>query len=121
MLPSLMHFEYGGTALTHGIGSWLRANGANGLVFPSARSDACVTVALGAIQHFHGWNFVDYRAAHAIPPMEGVIDTSQWDDFQSRGVSVDLRGPDEFNNAWTVQGIESYYAALRDLIIKGFQ
>ena len=22
MLPSLMHFEYGGTALTHGIGSW---------------------------------------------------------------------------------------------------
>jgi hypothetical protein len=121
MLPSLMHFEYGGCGLTDGIGSWLRAHNVNGLIFPSARSDVSVISGKGTVAEFHGWNFVDYREAHPMPVMEAVVDVAPWDSFDTRGISVTAQSLDENLTSWAVQGIETYYRELRSELLEGLQ
>lgn len=45
------------------VGQWLRRNGANGLIFPSARSNAFNTVVSGTPVEWGGWNLVVYSGA----------------------------------------------------------
>ena len=64
LLPSLMvQYHGGGNGATRIAGQWLRLLGADGLVFPSARSDSWVEVDHEAVRESHGWNLVDYRGA----------------------------------------------------------
>jgi hypothetical protein len=64
LLPSLMVQDHGGgNGATRIAGQWLRSLGADGLVFPSARSDSWVKADHGAVRDFYGWNLVDYRGA----------------------------------------------------------
>jgi hypothetical protein len=56
----------GGNGPTRIAGQWLRALGADALVFPSARSDSEVTVENGEVVSFAGWNLVDYREAEPV-------------------------------------------------------
>ena len=68
LLPSLMvQYHGGGNGATRIAGQWLRLLGADGLVFPSARSDSWVEVDHEAVRESHGWNLVDYRGADRRP------------------------------------------------------
>lgn len=67
MLPTLVFPGLGGSSFHQAVGAWLRSNGINGLVFPSARCN-CLTKMSPKPQNpneyylsFYGWNFVDYR------------------------------------------------------------
>jgi hypothetical protein len=67
LLPSLLtQMHGGGNGPTRIAGQWLRALGADALVFPSARSDSEVTVENGEVVSFAGWNLVDYREAEPV-------------------------------------------------------
>ena len=64
LLPSLAAQDLGGgNGATRIAGQWLRSLGADGLVFPSARSDASVQVRGDQPVASYGWNLVDYREA----------------------------------------------------------
>jgi hypothetical protein len=63
-LPALLSQSLGGgTTFIQGIGAWLRANGANALIYPSARSDSCAIVRNGTVIDSFGYILVDYRDA----------------------------------------------------------
>jgi hypothetical protein len=115
MLPSLMEYEYGGCELTHGIGGWLRAHSVNGLIFPSARSNAGTLAVNGRVMDFHGWNFVDYRNSPAVNEL--VIDASPWKDFTPPTSLAVGRGFELSLMEWFVTGIEDDYTSLRNQII----
>jgi hypothetical protein len=64
LLPSLMvQYQGGGNGATRIAGQWLRSLGADGLLFPSARSDSWVEADHETVRDFYGWNLVDYRGA----------------------------------------------------------
>jgi hypothetical protein len=64
LLPTLaVQCLGGGNGATRIAGQWLRSLGADGLVYPSARSNSFVEVRDGDVTAFHGWNLVDYRGA----------------------------------------------------------
>lgn len=63
ILPSLLDQARGGGNFDKLLGLYLRQLGVSGLVFPSVRSDAYTYAVNGEPAEFHGWSFVDYRAA----------------------------------------------------------
>lgn len=65
LLPTLVAQELGGNTVTRAIGAWLRWNGADALIYPSARNDSGVLAAGESVQCV-GWNLVDYRGANGL-------------------------------------------------------
>jgi hypothetical protein len=51
----------GGTTFIQGVGAWLRANGVEALIYPSARSDSRSVSCNGTIVESYGYILVDYR------------------------------------------------------------
>jgi hypothetical protein len=78
LLPSLATQTLGGGhGATRIAGLWLRALGADALVFPSARSDASVEIRDGHVIDSYGWNLVDFRGT--TPPRLLIFDmTKNW-------------------------------------------
>ena len=119
MLPSLMHPEYGGCAVTHGVGGWMRAHRIAGLVYPSARSNASATTEGNKLMGFHGWNFIDYRAAQDVKVGEGVVDGDPWPGFLLPGVELQVQAlPGTQKVGWQVRGVEDGYQRLRAQLIE---
>jgi hypothetical protein len=119
MVPSLMHPEYGGSAVTHGVGGWMRANHIAGLVYPSARSDAAAAAEGEKLLAFYGWNFIDYRAAEGVRVEEGVVDTDPWHGFLLPGVELQVYAPSDSQTvAWQVRGVELRYKKLRTQLLE---
>lgn len=120
MLPTLMHPELGGSAVTHGVGSWMRTSHVNALIFPSARSDATITFHEGKLTDFRGWNLVDYQAAEGIASGEAVEDHEPWYAFGELDRAFGLptgkleRAPvgTESAGSWVVRGIQTRYDGL---------
>ena len=65
LLPYLIFPVRGGSPITDAIGRWLRQNGTNALIYPSARNDVECVVENGLLTCTKGWNLVDYREAPA--------------------------------------------------------
>ena len=63
ILPSLLEQGLGGSDQLNAAGTWLRALGAQGVIFPSARTDASVTFERKKLVSSTGFNFVDYSNA----------------------------------------------------------
>jgi hypothetical protein len=63
LLPYLILPVRGGSPITDYIGKWLRNNGVNALIYPSARNDVECVVENGVLTRATGWNLVDYRDA----------------------------------------------------------
>lgn len=53
----------GGSTFIQGIGTWLRANGVNAIIYPSARSDSRTVVRDNVIVESFGYILLDYRGA----------------------------------------------------------
>jgi hypothetical protein len=82
-LPRLLgYFTYaqrGGSPITDAIGRYLRFEGIDALIFPSARCDVRVDFRKNELQNWGGWNLVDYRDApkpHARAAV--VIEPESW-------------------------------------------
>jgi hypothetical protein len=126
MLPTLMHPELGGCATTHGVGSWMRTSPVNALIFPSARSDAMVSVRQGQLAGFRGWNMVDYRRAAAIASGEVVVDQDPWYNFDelSRSFNLPARALEQApegspaEGSWAVHGNQARYDAVYQQIAR---
>ena len=56
----------GGTTFIQGVGAWLRAHGAEALIYPSARSDLRSVVRDGTVVESYGYILVDYRELAAV-------------------------------------------------------
>ncbi|MGY1680185.1 hypothetical protein [Geodermatophilus sp. SYSU D01176] len=125
LLPTLLVQRPGGGAGASLIaGQWLRCLGADGLVFPSVRSDASVTVRGGQLERSRGWNLVDFRDAPPIRLTSWDL-TSEWvrhvasevDDEPLAlysGVTVESgRRPWRRKGSWRVQGLEQVNADFR--------
>lgn len=79
LLPILMGALRGGNPVTESIGRWLRSLGANGLIYPSARSDVYVEVVDGTFRQSSGWKFVDYRGAPKTDtPLNLIQEPESW-------------------------------------------
>jgi hypothetical protein len=61
------------------------------LIYPSARTDASLTLSDGIVTGFRGWNLVDYRGAE--PPQRQIfLDVDDyWPDRVRVGPGMDLR------------------------------
>ena len=119
MVPTLMHSAIGGNPATHAIGSWMRSSGVYALIYPSARSDALVTMLDDAMVDSHGWILVDYREARELPATELTDDAMPWSDFVQPGVALSVanRGPER--GSWVVGGIQAAYDTLRRQVLEG--
>lgn len=114
LLPSLaVQTLGGGNGATRIAGQWLRSIGADGLVFPSARSDSVVEVRDGELGASYGWNMVDYRSADPVR-LRSLDLTSSWiqrisnesDELPLRvyanvALHSSERGPDRGSWSWT--------------------
>jgi hypothetical protein len=116
LIPMLLHPALGGTDVTHAIGSWMRSSGVNGLVFPSARSDASVTIKNGELVDWRGWNFVDYRSARSLPATEVTRSPGGWPDFLQPGVQLAVASNGELAGSWKAIGLQARYDHLREAI-----
>jgi hypothetical protein len=126
LLPSLAAQDPGGgNGATRIAGQWLRSLGAEGLVFPSARSDASVQVRAGEPVASYGWNLVDYREAaptrlrtfdlttdwpRRVPGDVGLAPLPSYGDVALRVVQ---EGPDA--GSWTWRNLERANRGLRQL------
>lgn len=66
LLPFLIGEQLRGDIVTDRIGRYLRAIGAGGLVFPSARCDCRLLIRDGVLEDHAHWNLVDYRDSPTI-------------------------------------------------------
>lgn len=126
LLPSLAAQDPGGgNGATRIAGQWLRSLGADGLVFPSARSDASVQVRAGEAVASYGWNLVDYRGA--APARLRTFDlTTDWPTrvpgdvgtapLPGHGdVSLRVVGEGSSAGSWAWQNLERANRSLRQL------
>jgi len=119
MLPALVYPEYGGSGTTKSIGSWMRTMGLDGLVFPSARSDASASFGPdGRCTAHHGWNFVDYRAAAFVPDQMVHIDYNPWYGFAPGRQSAPVL--EITDRSWRIRGSEERYDAFRSMLLDFF-
>ncbi len=113
----LMHPSLGSTNVTHAIGSWMRSSGVNGLVFPSARSNASVSMYAGVeLLDWNGWNFLDYRTASNLPATEITTSEGGWPNFVQPGAQVAVATDDEHWGSWKVLGIQDQDDTLKSMI-----
>ena len=117
MLPALVYPEFGGSGVTKAIGTWMRALGIAGLVFPSARSDAGIVFDRdGRLLSHHGWNFVDYRNTFLVPDKQAHFDLNPWYDFVgSRQAAPVLQRE---GKSWQIKGCEQRYQTFRAFFIE---
>ena len=119
MLPAMYHPYRGGSGVTAGIGSWLRTMGVNGLVFPSARSNAMIKVdPNGKLIGTHGWNLLLYSDSR--PDHQVHADAKPWYSFESLGYDREI-GIHIASSSWRITGVEDGYNITRDLILAALE
>jgi hypothetical protein len=114
-LPILMHPALGGGpmaedngAILQALASFVRSQGANALVYPSARSDVLTEVKFGTLVRWRGWCLLDYTGADD-PLMSEVIDVSPgWPTTFPKGTQVRVATNDEFSGSFEVKGIAKW-------------
>jgi hypothetical protein len=116
MLPTLLNPDLGGgdpastgsTILV--VAHELRREGANALIYPSARADAEVWFERGVMTTFAGWDLVDYRGTARPKPV--ILDHSPWC-WQTLPhevkVGITDKGTD-IEGSFQVQGLVDYSA-----------
>jgi hypothetical protein len=114
LVPTLMHPTLGGNDVTNGIGSWMRSSGVNGLVFPSARSDASVTIEDGELVNWRGWNFVDYRTSRDLPATEVTNSAGGWPNFVQPGAQISVASDGRSAGSFDITGLQGRYDNLRE-------
>ena len=119
MLPGLLGQGLGDeNGVTQAIGTWLRVNGAAGLVFPSARMDCACLIWDGQFSDFIGWNFVDYRESPPPTLANVLLPVGDWPGFDGYP-KVGIVTPPQNRNlgSWRVKGLQEWQTRERDMTI----
>ena len=122
ILPSLMWPAIGGGdvkspgAFNRVLGSILRDEAVDALIFPSARSDVGVTVRDGVVEDCYGWNLVMYGgattairskgAAHGVTVKQLWSDHSAWTGFPYPVRIQIANGTPHNDGSWKISGVE---------------
>ena len=119
MLPTLMNPDIGGgnPADTGGtllmIGHWMRQAQVGALVFPSARCDVAAVFQNDNLEHWQGWNLLDFRESPLLPRgqvITFVMSPWAWVNLPD-GVKVDVaKTGSEFAGSFVVQNMVNYWA-----------
>jgi len=107
ILPTLMTPSIGGTSFHQAVGSWLRTNKANGLVFPSARRDVHSQDRNGLVEKSEGWNFVLYHRAGPAGPENLFGLLPKWLSEEDTGLSIVEWEDGETRRSFAVAGAEA--------------
>lgn len=125
LLPSIMSLEIGGGDIFgQAVGAWLRSNGANGLIFPSARSTCENKVHNGTVTDYKGWILVLYKDAP--PPEEKNLfgNKATWKDRDHDHIKVKHIASGEERGSISIRGAKEWSLLNFDLekqIAKGKQ
>jgi hypothetical protein len=115
-LPVLMNPEVGGGHIVnseHGpklqaLAAFLRSQGCEALIYPSARSDVLGEVRDRSINRWRGWCLVDYRGADG-PEIAGLLDLSPgWTTRFPSGAQIRFASNGEFAGSFEVTGIAKW-------------
>jgi hypothetical protein len=109
LLPWIMNMEFGGSGFTEGVGHFLRRNGVDALIYPSARTDASAIQCSGRLVSWKGWCLVDYRGA---PDRAGIalVDVTEQTPFPFGGTTRILHWPSGLDKgSWAVEGVSETY------------
>jgi hypothetical protein len=109
MLPQLAHWSLGGadqniSGVTQAIGRYLRAAGASGVVYPSARVDHGAEVLRGSLRRFGGWNFVDYRNCPSTM-LNSLYPLNPWYQNSLKGIKYQSWDTGELEGSFVSHGV----------------
>jgi hypothetical protein len=109
LLPVIVSLETGGgMVFGQAVGHWLRLRGANGLIFPSARSNAFNRVREGQPTDWGGWNLVIY--ARADPPVDANLfgRMATWRDPDHDHIRVEYVGDGPERGSFSIRGVREF-------------
>lgn len=113
LLPTLLSQQRGGgSPFLQGVGEWLRRYEANGLVYPSARTDSGVEMIDSQLIRHWGFLFVDFRGSGTPKSGKGYFGRmTKWQRCDGYTISTTETGRGA--GSWSVSG-------LRDLQVRRF-
>jgi hypothetical protein len=109
LLPVIVSLETGGGIIFgQAVGHWLRLNGANALVFPSARSNTFNEIIDGKIKGFKGWNMVIY--ANAMEPVKVNLfgRMATWRDIDHDHIKVQYTSDGSTRGSFSIRGVQEF-------------
>lgn len=116
LLPVILSLNMGGGQIfTQAVGHWLRQHGANGLIFPSSRSNAFNRVQDGRSVEWGGWNLVLYKDAEEAAPLTLFGHMSTWRDPDHDHIHVDYMAEGEHRGSFSVRGVREFNLLKFDL------
>jgi hypothetical protein len=116
LLPVISSLETGGgMAFGQAVGQWLRGHGADGLIFPSARSNAFNSVRNGSSIASGGWNLVVYVGADEPIPKSLFGYMSKWRDGDHDHIRVNYTANGSERGSFKIRGLREFNLAHFDL------
>src|ERR1700722_4403642 len=125
VVPALIYPDLGGTAVTDAIGYCLRSMGVSALIYPSARSDAEITVEGGIFRYASGFNLLDFRTTDAVRVdpncTDHFDDEERWEDskwkyrLELADLTADRQIAERYRGSWRILDIvkahEEFFAS----------
>jgi hypothetical protein len=109
LLPVIVSIETGGGMIFgQAVGQWLRQQGANALIFPSARSNAFVKVRNGKPTEWGGWNMVVYAGAGEALPSGLFGRMATWRDPDHDHIHVDYTAAGSARGSFSIRGCREF-------------
>lgn len=109
MLPVITSLQTGGGAsFGQAVGHWLRRHGANGLIFPSARSNVFCRVRNGVPSEWGGWNMVVYAGAAEPEPRNLFGQMNTWRDPDHDHIRVHYVDQGDARGTMSVRGLREF-------------
>ena len=95
-------------AILQALAAFLRSNGAEALIFPSARSDVLAEIKNRRLSSWRGWCLIDYRDAPS-PIMSSCVDLSTgWPTTFPKGAAIRIADNEEYAGSFEVEGIVAW-------------
>jgi len=109
VLPVLLSPELGGAGtFSQAVGAWLRAHGADALIYPSARSNASAEVVRGRLHTHGGWNIVVYSGSASPDWRDRFGMTTSWSDPDLEHIRVEYIASGVRRGTLTINGPLQY-------------
>lgn len=109
LLPGIVSLKIGGgNTFSQAIGHWLRRHGANGLIFPSARSNAFNRVRDGRLIEWGGWNLVLYAGAEEPIPVSLFGRMTTWRDKDHDHIHVNYTADGAERGSFSIRGVREF-------------
>ena len=121
LLPTLLDNRLGGNVFTDALGFYLRAIGADGIIYPSARCDSGAAYKSDKLLYSSGWNFLNYSDTVPTGPMTFNDLTQGWrTDFVIDAIEK-IQKFSELTDEWYMKGLAKHTLATSALTSELFR